>query len=342
MYKELNIINFLKKSHDLPVLDVRTPDEFKKGHITGAINFPLFSTSERDIIGKIYKVYGRNFAILKGLELTGARIGKFVISGKEMAVNNELLLHCWRGGLRSASMAWLFDVSGIKSYVLKGGYKAYRKHILEYFRSPFRLIVIGGMTGTGKTEILLNLKEKGNQVLNLEAIAHHKGSAFGGLGEEEQNSNEQFENDLFSCLSAFKPEKPVWVEDESQNIGRNLIPSAFFQQILNAHLICIETNTVTRVKRLIRDYAVFSPESLEMCIKKISKRLGGLNTQVAIESLKQGAFDKVAELMLDYYDKTYTHSLKKRDKSKVHTIRIDSSDVQSVTDEILKMALSYI
>ena len=342
MYKEINIKDFLKQSRDYPILDVRTPDEFTRGHITGAINFPLFSTSERNIIGKIYKEHGRDTAILMGLELSGPRIGKFVTSGKEMAHNNELLLHCWRGGLRSASLAWLFDVSGIKSYVLNGGYKAYRKYILEYFKSPFRLIIIGGMTGTGKTDILLKLKEKGNQVLDLEAIAHHKGSVFGALGEEEQNSNEQFENDLFSFLSGCNPKIPVWVEDESQNIGRNLIPSGFFQQILNAHLICIETDMKSRVKRLIRDYAVFPSESLEMCIKKISRRLGGLTTQHAIEALKRGDFGKVAELMLDYYDKTYTHSLTKRDSLKVHKIRIDSDDLQSVTDEIKRFASSFI
>jgi tRNA 2-selenouridine synthase len=340
MYSDLNIINFLKKSRELPILDVRTPDEFKKGHMTRAINFPLFTKSERDIIGKIYKEHGRDAAILLGLELSGTRISKFVNSGKEIAYDNKLLLYCWRGGLRSASLSWLFDVSGIKTYVLTGGYKAYRKYILEYFNHPFQLIVIGGMTGSGKTDILSQLKQKGKQVLDLEALAHHKGSAFGGLGEEEQNSNEQFENDLFSCLVNCNPKRFIWVEDESQNIGRNLIPSAFFRQILNAHSICIETDIHTRIKRLVRDYAAFPPELLEICINKISRRLGGLTTQCAIESLKQGDFGKVAELMLDYYDKTYTHSLKKRDASKVHNIRIDSDDLQSATDEILRFASS--
>lgn len=342
MYRELDIISFLRKSRNIPVLDVRTPDEFQKGHITGAINLPLFSTSERDTIGKIYKEHGRDEAILKGLELTGPRIGKLVVSGKEMANHNELLLHCWRGGLRSASLAWLFDVSGIKSFVLSGGYKKYRNYILEYFKSPFQLIIIGGMTGSGKTDILLNLKEKGKQVLDLEALAHHKGSAFGSLGEEEQNSNEQFENDLFSFLAGCNLKKPIWVEDESQNIGRNLIPSGFFQQILNAHLICIETDVQTRVKRLVRDYADFPPELLEISIKKISRRLGGLTTQKAIEALKQGDFGRVAELMLSYYDKTYTHSLSKRDASKVHNIRIDKDDLQSATSKIIRLASSCI
>lgn len=341
MFKELNIIHFLKKSRDFPVLDVRTPDEFNKGHMTGAINFPLFSTSERDLIGRIYKEHGQEAAILRGLELISPKTGKFVISAKEMAHNNQLLLYCWRGGMRSASLAWLFDVHGIKSYVLAGGYKAYRNYLSEYFKNPFRLVVIGGMTGAGKTDILLKLKEKGKQVLDLESLAHHKGSAFGALGEEDQNSNEQFENDLFSSLSYFTSNKPIWVEDESQNIGRNLIPASLFKQILDARLICIETDTNNRINRLVRDYASFSPELIEICIKKISRRLGGLVTQKAIESLKQGDFKKVAELMLEYYDKTYSHSIKKRDALKVHKIRIDSYDLESGANKILRLASSF-
>jgi tRNA 2-selenouridine synthase len=334
MYKEIDIKTFLKKYRDLPVLDVRTPEEFDKGHITDAINFPLFDTVERTVIGKIYKEKGRHAAILKGLEITGGKVGKFVTSGRMIAKNNRLLLHCWRGGLRSASLAWLFDISGITSYVLTGGYKAYRKLVLEYMEYPWNLIVIGGMTGSGKTDILLILKKMGFQVLDLEALAHHKGSAFGALGEKPQNSNEQFENDIFTFLSNCNP---VWVEDESQNIGRNLIPTGFFNQILNSQLICIETDIQTRINRLVRDYAAFSPELLELCIKKISKRLGGLTTKTAIESLHKGDFRKVAELMLDYYDKTYTYSLRNRNASKVHTVSIRSGDLYSVVDEILNL-----
>jgi tRNA 2-selenouridine synthase len=242
--------------------------------------------------------------------------------------------------MRSASLAWLLNISGIKSSVLAGGYKAYRNYILEYFKSTFRLMVLGGMTGSGKTDILLKLKEKGKQVLDLEAIAHHKGSAFGALGEKEQNSNEQFENDLFSFLSRYRLNNIIWVEDESQNIGKNMIPSTFFKQILNADLICIETDTDTRINRLVRDYATFPRESIEFCIKKISRRLGGLVTQRAIESLEQGDFRNVAAMMLDYYDKTYTHSLEKRNLSKVHKIKIITSDIESAANKILKLAAS--
>lgn len=340
MYKEINIRTFLKKSRDLPVLDVRTPDEFQKGHMTGAINFPLFDTQERSVIGKIYKEQDRDAAILKGLEISCSKVRKFLSSAREIARNNSLLLYCWRGGMRSASLAWLFDTAGIESYVLTGGYKDYRKYILEYLKHPRKLIVIGGMTGSGKTDILLILKKMRFQVLDLEALAHHKGSAFGALGEEAQNSNEQFENDIFAFLSGCNSKYPVWVEDESQNIGRNLIPSGFFKQILNSQLIVIEADIQTRLNRLVRDYAAFSPESLELCIKKISRRLGGITTKSAIESLKKGDFRNVAKLMLDYYDKTYSYSLKKRYSSKVHTVISKSGNLHSAVNEILKLVTS--
>jgi len=340
MYKEINIKTFLKKSHNLPALDVRTPDEFQQGHITGAKNLPLFDTEERHIVGRIYKEQGRDAAILKGLELCGAKTGEFVASGKAYSKDNNLLLHCWRGGLRSASLAWLFDTEGIKPFVLKGGYKSYRNYVLKCLNRRFKLIVLGGMTGSGKTDILLFLKETGAQVIDMESLAHHKGSAFGALGEEKQNSNEQFENDLFTSLAGCNPDRPVWVEDESHNIGKNLIPEGFFRQILTSPLICIETDFQSRINRLVRDYAEYSPESLELCINKISRRLGGLTTKSALEYLGKKDFRKVAELMLDYYDKTYSYSLKNRNPHKVFTVKINSADLRTSSDIILKMAAS--
>jgi tRNA 2-selenouridine synthase len=340
MHKEINIKAFLKKSGGIPVLDVRTPEEFRQGHITGAINLPLFDTDERAIIGRFYKEQGRDAAIIKGFELCSGKTGKFVSTGRAIAKDNSLLLHCWRGGFRSASLAWLFETAGIKTCVLKGGYKTYRGHVLNWLKRPFNLIVLGGMTGSGKTDILLHLKETGFQILDLESLAHHKGSAFGSLGEEAQKSNEQFENDIFGFLAECNPDQPVWVEDESQNIGRNLIPFAFFRQILTSPLICIETDIQTRLDRLVRDYAEFPVDSLSMCIKRISKRLGGLKTKAALEYLEERNFRKVAGIMLDYYDKTYSYSLRKRDIRKVHTVNICSLDLPDAAERISRMAAS--
>ena len=338
MYKEIDIEPFIEKSSKIPVLDVRTPDEYLKGHIPGAVNFPLFNNNERDIIGKIFNQEGRNPAILKGLEFTGPKLKSFVSGAWDLKHHNQLLVHCWRGGLRSSSMAWLFDVAGINTYVLKGGYKAFRQFVLNFFQIPFKLLVIGGMTGSGKTEVLHYLKSMNNQVLDLEAFAHHKGSAFGSLGQDEQNTNEQFENDIFNQLYKFNIDEIIWIEDESQNIGRNLIPAEFFKQILNAHLIFIDVNIRERISRLVREYSLFDRDVLKECIQKISKRLGGLNTKIACESLEKKDFYKVADIMLRYYDKTYLYSLNKHDFSKIHNIEISTEDLPAAIKKILMIS----
>jgi tRNA 2-selenouridine synthase len=340
MSKEINIKTFLEKSKDIPVLDVRTPDEYRQGHITGAINFPLFNTNERAVIGRIYKEHGLNAATLKGLEICAGRTGKFIKSGQEFAKDKSLLLHCWRGGIRSASLAWLFETAGIKSFVLRGGYKAYRRYALKYLKGPFKLIVLGGMTGSGKTEMLNYIKILGFQVLELETLAHHKGSAFGALGEIAQNSNEQFENDIFGFLYKCKPEEPIWVEDESHNIGKNLIPYSLFSQIIDSPLICIETKTENRINRLVENYSEFPRESLSLSINKISKRLGGLKAKSALEYLEHGDFRKVAGLMLSYYDKTYSYSLRVRNPEKIFPVKINSPDLKKASDKIIRTAVS--
>jgi tRNA 2-selenouridine synthase len=224
--------------------------------------------------------------------------------------------------------------------VLKGGYKAFRRYALKYLEHPFKLIVLGGMTGSGKTEILNYIKKPGFQVLELETLAHHKGSAFGALGESAQNSNEQFENNIFGFLYKCSPDEPVWVEDESPNIGKNLIPFALFSQILDSPLISIETKTENRINRLVRDYAKFPKELLVLSIKKISKRLGGSNTKSALDYLEKGDFRKVAGIMLSYYDKSYSYSLKKRNPDRVYPVKINSQLVKRASEKVLRMAVS--
>jgi tRNA 2-selenouridine synthase len=340
MYKTITIKPFLEKSRAIPVLDVRTNEEYEQGHIPGAINFLLFEADERAIIGKTYNEEGSRAAILKGLELSAGKTGRFIRSGRSIAQNQNLLVHCWRGGFRSASLAWLFETAGIRCYVLKGGYKAYRRHVLNGFRRPVKLIVLGGMTGSGKTDILHHLRDNGFQVLDLEGLAHHKGSAFGALGEMNQNSNEQFENEISGFLFKCNPEEPVWIEDESRNIGRNLIPSGLYRQILTSPLILIEADTGIRISRLVRDYSGFPSGLLESSIKKLSKRLGGLIARSALEYLEKGDFRKVAGLMLDYYDKTYSYSLKARDPRTVHPVKISSHDPETAADRVIKRAAS--
>jgi tRNA 2-selenouridine synthase len=331
----ITIEDFLIFNKEIPMVDVRSPMEFEQGHIPDAINIPLFDNSERVTIGTLYKNSGQKEAILIGLDIAGKKMRALAELGLKTAKNKELLIHCWRGGMRSASMAWLFETCGIRCRVLNGGYKSYRNHIRKCFSLPENLLVIGGMTGSGKSDILVELENHSFQVLKLERIANHKGSAFGNLGELPQKSNEQFENDVFTALSKFDMKQPIFVEDESRNIGRNIIPLEFFLKMSGSRQILIEMDKELRIKRLVDDYGKFSSQELKECILKISKRLGGQNTQAAIDFLENGKLEEAAEISLRYYDKTYNFGLLRKVKNETIKIHLDNPEAKSNTSQIL-------
>lgn len=239
--------------------------------------------------------------------------------------------------MRSASMAWLFETCGIHCFVIKGGYKSYRQFIHNYFSLPFNLLVIGGMTGSGKSAILEELAKHSYQVLKLEEIAHHKGSVFGNLGEQSQNTNEQFENDIFTALNCFDIKKPIFVEDESRNIGRNTIPSDFFVNMSVSRLIVADMDKTLRICRLVEDYGRFPKQDLKDCIEKISKRLGGQNARSAIVSVDEGKPEIAVGISLLYYDKTYNFDLSRKKSSEVMTILMESSDSKKNANKIIEV-----
>lgn len=313
---KVEIEEFLELAKTIPVVDVRSPAEFEKGHIPGAYNIPLFTNDERAKIGTLYKRKGRKEAILDGLDIVGPKMRFFVEEAQNLK-SEELLLYCWRGGMRSASMAWLFELYGIRTKTLIRGYKAYRKYIRESFDWPHKVLIIGGLTGSGKTEILDALEEQGEQVLNLERIANHKGSAFGALGQAEQPSNEQFENLIAQVWLTFDKEKVIWIEDESHSIGSVWLPDPLFAKMRASKVVQIECKHQDRIQRLVKDYADFPNEKLEHIIQKIGKRLGGQNVKKAIEALKSEDYHIVAEVILAYYDKTYTFGLNTRNENSI-------------------------
>ncbi|HEU4717669.1 MAG TPA: tRNA 2-selenouridine(34) synthase MnmH, partial [Bacteroidia bacterium] len=217
MPTRLSIENFLLESTGIPVADVRSPAEFAGGHIPGAFNIPLFTNEERAAVGTIYKQQGNEAAVLKGLEFVGPKMTAFILKARENAPGKKIAVHCWRGGMRSASMAWLFETAGMEVLLLSGGYKAYRNFVLSNTGRKFDLRVVGGETGSGKTDILHELARKGEQVLDLEGLARHKGSSYGAIGQDPQPTVEQFENDFVHALTKLDPSRPVWIEDESRS-----------------------------------------------------------------------------------------------------------------------------
>ena len=302
---------FLERAKQIPVIDVRSPAEFAQGHIPGAHNLPLFDNDERAEVGTIYKQKGRIPAVQRGLEITGPKMRHLTDYALHLK-SPELLLYCWRGGMRSAAMAWLFETVGITCFTLEGGYKVFRNHVLERFAKPMQIVLLGGFTGGGKTEILHALLSAGAQILDLEHLAHHKGSAFGGIGQEPQPTTEQFENLIATQCARMDYAKPVWIEDESKNVGKCAIPNHLWEQMRRAPLVCIDTPRPERIARLMQEYAHFETDLLHDAIKKIEKRLGFDRCKEACEACLSGHRQKALEICLDYYDKAYANQLFER------------------------------
>ncbi|MGE4542911.1 MAG: tRNA 2-selenouridine(34) synthase MnmH [Pedobacter sp.] len=312
---------FLQQAAQCPVFDARSPSEYHKGHIPGAHNLPLFSDAERHEIGILYKQQGREQAVTRGLEIVGPRLTEYIAQVKKITDAKTILVHCWRGGMRSESLAWLLGKVGYRVGLLKGGYKAYRQCVLESFEQPLQLLVLGGMTGSGKTEMLHNLQRRGQQVLDLEGLACHRGSAFGAMDDVEQPSTEQFENDVHAALQGLQVDQPIWVEDESRKIGRVSVPEALFKQMRSAPLVRVHVSREIRVQRLCSDYGNVAPEKLADAVHNISKRLGGEKTKLALQAIADGDYATATHAILDYYDKTYLFGISKRNPTR--TIDLD-------------------
>lgn len=323
----LEVEHFLKGAKGGVIIDVRSPSEFEMGHIEGAYNIPLFSDSERAIVGTIYKQIGKEQAVEKGLEFVSVKMVDMVRKAKELSSGRKVFVYCWRGGMRSNSVAWLFSTAGLRTALLNGGYKGYRSEfdsLVEKFNG--NLIVLGGPTGGGKSAILNQLKRLGEQVVDLEGLANHKGSVFGSMGK--QPTTETFINKLHFELSQFDSNKRLWCEGESKAIGSVYIPEAFYKLMHQSRYIYMDIPRDARLDRIVEEYGVMSTDDLKMCFEKVTRRMGGQNVKAAIESINGGDIRFAAALALDYYDKGYKNSVySSRDISTITTINFDSDDV---------------
>jgi tRNA 2-selenouridine synthase len=297
-----------------PILDVRSPGEFEQGHVPGAVSFPLFSDAERAEVGTCYKQQGRDAAVELGFEIAGPKSAGFIRQAKALAPDRRVRVHCWRGGMRSGSVGWALELGGFRVKTLEGGYKAFRHWVRQTLATPRSLIVLGGMTGTNKTAILHALADQGAQMLDLEALAHHRGSSYGALGMPPQPSTEQFENLIAHQLAALDPKEPVWVEAESRRVGTCRIPDELFLQMEAAPTLEVTRPLSERLDLLVQLYGQADPEDLVVATERIRKRLGGQRTQAAIAFIRQHDFKAALEIILDYYDRTYRYDLDRRQK----------------------------
>ncbi len=329
---------FLAEPDAGAILDVRSPAEYIRGCIPGAHNLPLFTDDEREQVGLTYHRLGREAAVKTGLDITGPRLRSYVEKVEQIADQKSVRIYCWRGGMRSGSLAWLLSTAGFRVLRLDGGYKAYRHYVLESFELPRKIFILSGPTGSGKTAILMELKELGEQVLDLEGLAKHKGSTFGALGEDPQPPQQLFENMLAGQWRRFDPQRPVWIEDESQRIGRRMIPQPLWEQMRAAPVFFLDMARELRVQRLVNDYGGFPVEELAGGVTRVKNRLGGANARAAAEALERGDLAECCRILLSYYDKTYRYGLSRRDQSRVHPVIPTSIDPVENARLLLKRA----
>ena len=315
--QRIDIEQFLSLALLHPVLDVRSPGEYKHAHIPGAHSFPLFTDEERKIVGTTYKQNSREEAIKIGLDFFGPTLKQRVIEAERIAKGNKILLvHCWRGGMRSAAISWLLDLYGFKIYTLTGGYKAYRNWVLEQFKKNYPFQLIGGYTGSGKTELLVALKIEKQLIVDLEEIAGHKGSAFGNIGLPPQPGQEQFENclsmALHGCVQA-SASTPIWLEDESQRIGTVNIPNELWNTMRKSPIYFLDIPFEKRLEHIVEEYGQLDQEAVVAAIGRITKKLGHLQAQQAIDFLQENNTTESFSILLRYYDKLYAKSLQNRE-----------------------------
>ncbi|MEN8189432.1 MAG: tRNA 2-selenouridine(34) synthase MnmH [Thermodesulfobacteriota bacterium] len=317
------------------IVDVRSPSEFSQGHIPGSINIALFDDDERAAVGTLYKQRSREAAIEKGLEFIGPRLAELVRSFKAAASSKELLIYCWRGGMRSESVAWLLELAGLDVVRLQGGYKGYRKFIRCSFSKPARMLILGGHTGSGKTALILAVAELGLQVIDLEGLANHKGSAFGHIDEQPQVSSEQFENDLAKVWLGFDHTQTILIENESRMIGTIHLPEPFWLQMRTAPLLSVDCPREARVARLVEDYGTSRKEDLLGAVSRVEKKFDTAQLADIYDNIRQGELAPACHILLQYYDRCYQNGIDRRELSAHHHIAINGFDLAADSRKLL-------
>jgi tRNA 2-selenouridine synthase len=325
---------FLESGEGIPIIDVRSSGEYDKGHIPYAVSIPLFTNEERAVVGTLYKEQGQQSAIKKGLSIVGPKMVDFIKSAEATGAK-YLHVHCWRGGMRSESMAWLFERYGLETSILTGGYKAYRNDVLNYFEQPLNLRVLTGYTGCQKTELLHVMSGQGAQVIDLEGLANHQGSSFGNAKTDGQPTSEQFQNDLHAFCQTLDPTQPIWIEDESICIGRVSLPDALYRQMSLAPHVLVAASTDQRLQFLVKDYGDIDRDKLKASTMAITKRLGKEKTEEALSAIDQGDLYHAASLVLVYYDQQYQKSLSKKSKRIVADFTLISDELDSLATELI-------
>jgi tRNA 2-selenouridine synthase len=308
MPEKISFTPALLESHC--VIDVRTPLEFAEDHLPGAINVPILNNEERVEVGTIHQQVGPQQARQRGLELTCGRFGAMVAEIAAQAGDKPVLVYCWRGGLRSLSMAILLEMTGRPVLQLQGGYKAFRGQVISFFeafRPAAPLIVIHGMTGIGKTTFINGLDRQQWTTIDLEGLACHRGSAFGEVGLDQGLSQKRFETLLWDAFRRAPGDRPIVLEGESPRIGRISLPGNLYEVMAASCKVWCHASLETRVKRLAVEYAHDEyREPMAEALERIRKKLGGVRYAELAGLLAAWDIEGLGRGLIEhYYDKLY-------------------------------------
>lgn len=331
----VSLADFLLLRKNLRIVDVRSEGEYEAGHIVAACNVPLLNNEERAIVGTAYKRQGQQIAIMEGFRLVGPRLYELIRSAQAAAVKQELLAYCWRGGMRSNNFQQFMAMAGVKVQTLSGGYKSYRTAVQQSFNAQLNLTLLTGYTGSGKSEVLRELKRLGEQVIDLEELAKHRGSAFGGLLMPAQPTTEQFENNLFEVIHKLDPAKRIWIEDESIAVGRIFLPQALWQQMSQSPIVSLQVDKQVRVRRLAKEYGAAPAESFLFCMSQIVKKLGGQHYEAAKGKYLAGDLEAAIDIILVYYDKAYQTAIARRSSRIIEQLSWDGFNAGEMAGQLV-------
>ncbi len=342
----LDIESFLLAPENYYVVDVRSPGEYKAASIPGAVNAPLFDDREREIVGTTYWQEGTDRAKLVGLSMVAPKLPLMVESILNGANGKEIVLYCWRGGMRSRSLAAVFEILGYPVRQLAGGYRAFRRQVVKGLDkdSPgVPVFVLNGLTGVGKTLVIRELQAMGAPALDLEAMANHRGSVFGGVGLGDPSSQKDFEAQLFLALRRYAGAPFLIVEGEGRRIGPVVIPDFLYKAMRDCPHILLEAPLDVRAARIVAEYGGKDTQTtlaLAEAVQSLEKRLGRTRCAELAACIRQGDCEKAAKVLcVEYYDRYYRDS--RRTLSDYIAV-VDVADISAGARRVLAVIDEYL
>ena len=345
MMKEIEYIDDWRKLKNAEIIDVRSPSEFNNDHIPGSINIPILNDQQRHDVGKTYKEVNPFKAKIMGASIISKNISKFLDNEFFSRKGSwQALIYCWRGGQRSRSLALVLNEIGWRISILKGGYKNYRKLVLDELNdlSKYQFKILQGQTGSAKTKILNCLNNMNAQVIDLENLACHRGSLLGSEINKKQHSQRYFESLLHNAIDKFDCTKPIFIESESSKIGKLHLPKKLWTKLNESDRLLLNVPIDERIKFLLKEY-----KHLTKDCKLIQPFISGMKGKIANEKLSNWRIliqrkeweNFVKEILENHYDPKYSFSAMKHNnkiKHKIDLIKLNKLSIENASKKILE------